>query len=229
MIKFTSRPDEALKLPGIRAVIFDLDGTLIDSLDDITDALNRGLHQVGSLRVDRESVREWIGDGLAHLCRRSLRNVDVQRHEALIHRVRSAYLQHCTDKTAPYPNILKTLELLNRRGIPACVLSNKPHELTIEIVARLGMNRWFRQVRGCIDENLRKPSPVAAIELAAMMEWPPSQTLMIGDGSTDILCAHNAGMQSAAVTWGFRDWPELAKTGPDFFLDHPREILDLIG
>lgn len=229
MIKFVSRPDEAPKLPGIRAIIFDLDGTLIDSLDDITDALNAGLQRLGEPGADRERVRTWIGDGLANLCRRALQNDDNRLVDQLQRHVRDAYMQHCADKTLPYPNILETLELLQQKGIPACVLSNKPHDLTVAIVAQLGMNQFFRRVRGCMDEEHRKPSPVAALELLEVMGHAAAETVMIGDGPADILCARNAGMKSAAVTWGFRDRPELKKIAPDFFLDDQRKILDLIG
>lgn len=206
------------------AFIFDLDGTLVDSLRDIADALNGALAELNQPRASMEEVRRWIGDGLPTLCRRALPTTDPHTLQRLVDLARTHYREHCTDHTQPYHNILQILDLLTARGTPLAVLSNKPDELTARVIEQLDMARYFAVVRGCVMEEERKPSPNVARKIAAQLGVQPAAVFLVGDSPVDILTARNAGMIAVAVTWGFRDREELRAAHPDLLADNPLEI-----
>lgn len=206
------------------AIIFDLDGTLVDSLRDITDALNEALTELKKPTVAQQEVRSWIGEGMQLLCRRALPAGDDSLVEELVRGTRSRYLAHPARHTRPYPNILRMLELLQMKGVPMAVLSNKPHDLTVRVVAQLGLGSYFAETAGCQLDEERKPLPIGALRLASVLGVDPANVLLIGDSATDIETARNAGMRSLAVTWGFRDRDELIAARPDHLIDDPLEI-----
>ena len=209
------------------AFIFDLDGTLIDSLRDTTNALNVALNQLHRASADVSMVRSWIGDGLLMLCRRAAGEDDPAVIATLAQLTSRQYQSHCVDHTRPYPKVLKMLDLLRARHMPMAVLSNKPHGVTVQIVRALGMDGYFAEVRGCAAEEDKKPSPKSAIAIASTLGVDPRRVFMVGDSPMDVETARNAGMIAVAVTWGFRDRPELKAVRPDFLVDDPDEIPDL--
>lgn len=212
----------------IRGLIFDLDGTLIDSLKDITSALNHALERHGLPRASARQTRRWIGDGLPTLVRRAAPDVDENTLDSLVQLAKSYYAAHPVRKTAVYPNILRILDLLQSRHVPMCVLSNKPHVLTTQIVDALGLAKFFVDVRGCQKDEERKPSPIVALEMARRVNLPPDEIGFIGDSPVDVSTARNAGMIAIAVTWGFRDRTELAAMEPDFLLKSAAELCVLL-
>lgn len=212
----------------LRAIIFDLDGTLVDSLDDLTDALNASLNAVGGSQVDRKNVRGWVGDGLPALCRRAWPDADDVMLQKFISMAADQYRARCVAKTRPYGNILKMLDLLKARGAPLAVLSNKPHELTQRVVSELGMEKFFVEVRGYLTEAEKKPSPHAALSIAGTFGMDPANIMLVGDSIVDIQTARNAGMTAVSVTWGFQEKIFLKSAGPDHFLDDPLEIFSLL-
>lgn len=211
----------------LRAYIFDLDGTLIDSLEDISVALNAARHDLGLSPVDANQVRTWVGDGLATLCRRSAPEINDTVLSRLVKRAAHRYAQRPVVHTRAYSNILQLLNLLQSRGAPMAVLSNKPHALAVEIVARLGLAPYFTTVRGSQREEDRKPDPRAAIEIIASMHVAPEEVYMVGDSVVDIQTARNAGAKSVAVAWGFQDRDVLEAAQPDFLVSDPLEIANL--
>jgi phosphoglycolate phosphatase len=211
------------------AIIFDLDGTLVDSLRDITDALNEALTELNKPTVARQEVRSWVGEGMPLLCRRALPAHSDSLVEELVRRTKSRYLAHPVRCTRPYPNILTMLELLQIEGVPMAVLSNKPHDLTVRIVAELGLAPYFAQAVGCQLEEEKKPLPTSALRLARALGADPAAVFLVGDSATDIETARNAGMCSVAVTWGFRDRDELIAARPDHLIDDPLKILPLLN
>lgn len=210
------------------ALIFDLDGTLVNSLDDITDALNAALRRLLRTPQSSDSVRDWIGDGLPALCRRAAPDADDATLELLHRYAAEAYHAGYLNRTRPYNNILKMLDLLKQAGVPAAVLSNKPHPLAVQVVRGLEMEKYFCAVRGYVTEEERKPSPVAALEMTTPLGVPPSKILLVGDSVVDIRTARNAGMRPVAVTWGFQSREALIDERPDLLVDDPMEIVALI-
>lgn len=209
--------------------IFDLDGTLVDSLQDITDALNAALRDLNRAPASADQVRSWVGDGLTMLCRRALGGTSDPDLPRLVERASEQYQAHCVVHTRPYPNILKMLELLIAQGSPLAVLSNKPHAMTVEVIRVLKMDRYFVEVRGATSDEDRKPSPLAALELARRLERKPGDVFLVGDSLVDIETARRAGMKSVAVTWGFQGREFLAAERPDFLIDDPMKIFFLAG
>jgi len=209
-------------------LIFDLDGTLIDSLDDITAALNRALVALNRPRVARESVRGWIGDGLPVLCDRAWPDAVEPARSRFIQAVAAAYRADCATLTRPYPNILKTLELLRDRNFPMAVLTNKPHDLTTQILDALDLTEFFRAIHGYVREDEKKPTPTVARRIADALGLAPTRMWMIGDSDVDVMTARNAGMRALAVTWGFRDRAELAALNPDAVVNEPLEIVEAV-
>ena len=207
-----------------RAIIFDLDGTLIDSLDDIAAALNTALHERGRPSAQRDSVRRWIGDGLPALCRRAWPNATTEEMFEFTRAVGAAYAAACTHFTRPYPNILPMLDLLRAQNVPMAVLTNKPHDLSVAILDSLDLARFFEPVHGYHTEAEKKPSPTVALRIASRWNIDPREIAIVGDSDGDIRTARSAGMTAIAVSWGLRDREELFSAGPDLMVDDPLDL-----
>ncbi len=210
-------------------IIFDLDGTLADTLDDIASALNTALRSIGRPEAPRDVVRTWIGDGLPTLCRRALPDVDAETLQRFILTALDAYRRHPLDHTTLYPGIRELLDELHRRGVPMAVLSNKPHELTVKTVAGLHIGDRFRVIRGYVSEAEKKPSPTAALAIAGDWNLAPASVMFVGDSTADVATALAAAMEPIAVTWGFCSREQLAAAGATCFIDHPSQLVALLA
>ena len=206
-------------------VIFDLDGTLIDTLDDIADSLNLVLEESGRVRLSRAHVRSIIGEGLTSLICRASGVDDPDELARLVARYRTIYSERMFLNTRPYPGIASLLDALSERRIPMCILSNKSHEFTVPMCAQL-LSRWsFVRVVGATDEATRKPDPTNALEMAEVMGLDPWEVWFVGDSNVDVQTGQNAGMRTIAVTWGLRDRQELIEAKPNALVDEPMQIL----
>ncbi|MCB9857572.1 MAG: HAD hydrolase-like protein [Phycisphaerales bacterium] len=211
-----------------RAVIFDLDGTLVDSLNDIANAINEALSNIGLSQVDSARIRTWVGDGLPALCDRAATYVDAaHRSDQLLVEARRTYDAHCTRTTVPYPNVLETLDLMNRARVPMAVLSNKPDPFVARIIAHLALEKYFVACRGYRTEADKKPSPRVALMLAEMLSAPPGRVAVVGDSTVDIETAQNANMRSIGVTWGLQSREKISQKNPDWIVDDALEILKI--
>ncbi len=209
-------------------MIFDLDGTLLNTLPDLADAVNYGLRIVGLPPASDPEVRSWVGEGLPTLCRRAMRGAPGVSLDELQAAVTTYYAEHRLDKTAPYPGIPELLDELTLRGLPLGVLSNKPHLHTAPIVEAY-FARWsFAAVMGYTQEDRRKPDPRTSIEIAAAMRLPPGEVALLGDSDTDMLTARNAGLIPLGATWGYRDRDVVAAAGARHLIDRPSDVLKLL-
>jgi phosphoglycolate phosphatase len=213
-----------------KAVLFDLDGTLLDTLEDIADAANRVLTANGFPGHGLDAYRRFVGDGAAALMTRAL--PAGERREETIQRCLDAFVgdygRNWNVKTAPYPGIPELLDALTGRGTPMAVLSNKPHRPTCRCVARI-LGRWrFEVVFGERAGVPRKPDPVGALEAADRMALPPSAFLYLGDTATDMATAEAAGMYPVGVAWGFRPIEELERAGARLVVTRPSEVVTLL-
>ncbi len=205
-----------------RALIFDLDGTLVDSLIDITGALNEALTSLGFDAVDAARVRTWIGDGMLSLCTRAAAHARAPHHiDALLIATRAAYDTHCTRTTTLYPKMLETLDLLHDAGVPMAVLSNKPHAFVDRLVHHLGLTQRFIAWRGYVCEADKKPSPSTAVALAQMLRADARDVAIVGDSMVDFQTARNAGMRFIAVTWGLDLTEKIVRENPYAVIDSP--------
>jgi phosphoglycolate phosphatase len=190
----------------IRALLFDLDGTLVDSLPGISGSLNRALSANGWPVHPEEKVRTFIGDGSWWLARRALPPEAPDNAVGPVETdFKADYAHSWPQGTRPFNEILPLLDELNQSGLLLAVLSNKPHDFTVEIVNRLFPSISFAVVRGEIHGIARKPDPASAIALAADLAVAPAEILFVGDSRVDALTAERAGMPAAMVAWGYDD------------------------
>lgn len=215
---------------GFRAIIFDLDGTLLDTLEDIGDSVNRMLAEYGFPGHTRDDYTRFIGNGIKMLVTRAL-PVDGRSGElvdACVRRAREIYWQNWNHKTRPYDGIIELLDRLKTMGLPLAVLSNKPHDFTVRYVDAYFDRQAFKVVMGQNDHFPVKPDPASALDIARQINLPPSSFLFVGDSAVDMQTATAAGMFSVGVAWGFRGAKELRENGCRALVTHPLEILPLV-
>ena len=215
---------------SFRAVLFDLDGTLLDTLKDIAESTNTALSRLGFPPHKVDAYRYFIGDGREVLAFRALpeKHRDpamVDKLEALIN---TEYDSHWADNTRPYPGITDLLDSLSKRGVRMTVLSNKAHRFTELEVSSL-LARWhFDVVMGASSEIPKKPDPSTAILIANQIGIPPSEFIYLGDSDIDMKTALAAGMYPVGALWGFRSADELLSSGALALVKKPLELLRLI-
>lgn len=219
-------------MPGntpFQAVLFDLDGTLLDTLADIADAVNAVLAQHDCPIYPVEDYKTFIGEGVMHLVERSLpaerRDEETVAHAALA--VLEEYKQRWKAKTKPYPGIPEMLDKLVERGFKLAILSNKPDDFT-KLAAEHFLERWhFEEVIGA-GKYPPKPDPTAALEIALRMGIAPKQFLYMGDSGVDMQTATAAGMHPIGVLWGFREQAELEAGGAINIVNEPGNVMALL-
>jgi phosphoglycolate phosphatase len=217
--------------PRFSAILFDLDGTLVDSLRDIADAMNDVLAARRLPTHPLDAYRIFVGDGMRTLARRvlppTLADCDALREEVL-REMKQLYDVAWMKHPFPYPGIPALLHRLSAARARMGVLSNKPDAFTQRMVAHVFPDIAWACVRGAREDVPLKPAPDAALAIAAAWGLAPTDVLYVGDTATDMLTATNAGMPSVGVTWGFRDRAELAANGAHWIVDHPDAIADIL-
>ena len=212
------------------AVIFDMDGTLLDTLDDLGDCMNRVLKRSGYPTHPIEAYKYFVGDGMTNLVKRVL--PEDAREGGTIQRLQTEmteeYRSHWADKTDLYPGIATLLDELIRRDVRRAILSNKPHAFTTVMAERF-FDKWrFDPVFGARDGVPTKPDPTAALEICQSWGLEAGQVLYVGDTNTDMQTAHAAGMYAVGALWGFRSAEELTANGAQALVKNPEDVLDLL-
>lgn len=215
--------------PGVQtALIFDLDGTLVESLPGIAASLNRALELHGLPGHSHATVRSFIGDGAKTLVARALSGAArLDLAEGVLKCFAADYEISWPSGTTAYPGIAELLANLNSRGIPLAVLSNKPHPFTAQIVAKLFPENTFAAVLGNREGLPHKPDPTGALKIAATLGINPKNCTLIGDSTMDLDTAKNAGMKSIAVTWGYHDAHHLSAA--DAIADDIPDLAEILG
>lgn len=215
-------------MKAIKGLIFDLDGTLADTLADIADAVNAGLEAFGLPRRSNEDVRAWIGEGMPLLCQRAIAGREDVPLDEMIAVVRVHYRANRLNKVKLYPGVPELLDELVRRNILLAILTNKPHEHTEAMCAVL-FARWpLVAVEGYRREEFRKPDPRVALSIVEKMGLTPGQVMLVGDSSTDMHTAKNAGLTAVGATWGYRARRELIDAGAKHLIDRADELRALL-
>jgi phosphoglycolate phosphatase len=209
-------------------VIFDLDGTLIDSKEDLSCAVNAVRAHLGFPPLSNETVYSYVGEGAPTLIRRAL-GPDVSEEEinGAIAYFLAYYNDHMIDHTVLYPGVSETLYRLGAAGVKMAVLTNKPVRMSRAIVDALGVARHFERVYGGNSFEQKKPHPIGIATLLAEFSAAPSRSMMVGDSAVDIRTARNANVKACGVTYGFQ--PEtLAAELPDLLFDRIEQLADWI-
>ncbi|MBU5635543.1 HAD-IIIA family hydrolase [Geomonas sp. Red69] len=193
----------------IRLLIFDLDGTLIDSLPDLTDATNLIREQHGLPRIGVSDVRKLVGQGARSLVERALPGAGEPEVERALEVFLAYNLAHIADKTRPYPGVPETLQELSLLGIPMVVLSNKNVALCREVLGRLGLERHFTDIFGADSFPHRKPSPEPVLALLNEFGVAAKECIMVGDSVNDIAAGGGAGVWTVGCSYGYGDASEL--------------------
>ena len=212
------------------AVLFDLDGTLVDSLADLARSVNTVLVARGHAPHPTSTYRRFVGEGIVELVRRALGPgaAGAEELDVCVGLVRVEYGSSWDRATRPYPEMASTLAALRARGLKLAVLSNKPHPVTVQVTERFFGPDAFDAVLGAEAGFPRKPAPAGALDLARRMEVAPCRWLYVGDTAIDMLTARAAGMTPLGVLWGFRDADELRGAGAMRLIQAPGEILKVV-
>lgn len=211
------------------AVVFDLDGTLLDTLQDIADSVNAALEAEGLSGHPADSYRLMVGNGMDVLVERAVAgrlegNGSLERCRE---RARIEYAGRYNASTRPYDGVPELLDALSARGLRLAVLSNKPDEYTVKII-REYLGGYFEIVRGARPDFPKKPDPAQAFDILGIMNIEPARALMVGDSGGDIETALNAGMIPVGVLWGFREERELCASGAAALIAKPADLLALL-
>lgn len=216
---------------AFKAVIFDLDGTLLDTIEDLGNAMNRMLERHGLPVHPVSSYRYFVGNGAKKLVERALPDND--RTPVVMDQCLREFIDHYRLNwdvhTAPYPGILPLLDELHSQGIRMAILSNKIHDFTRKCVERFLPMEKFEVVAGEKAGIPRKPDPSGAMHIAEEMGLAPAEILYVGDTATDMKTGAGAGMVIVGVLWGFRDRDELERNGADYIIERPEQLFEIIS
>jgi phosphoglycolate phosphatase len=215
---------------SFKAVIFDLDGTLLNTLDDLADAMNAVLRSNRLPEHEAAKYKYFVGDGIDMLVRRALpfEVADEAFVTRLIADMRREYAARRTLKTRPYPGVPAMLSAFGQAGYAMAVLTNKPDDAVEPILSALLPSCGFRIVQGAMPGRSKKPDPAIAIEIADRLGVPPREVVFMGDTAVDMATARAAGMYPIGVLWGFRTAEELIGAGARLLVHEPEDILPWI-
>ena len=218
---------------GKKTIIFDLDGTLIDSLEDIAVCMNQVLKELNLPIHEMNDYKYFVGGGISILVDNSLnalnKEITDELKEKVTQRFKDIYDQKLHLKTKAYDGIYELLDELVTLDCNIGILSNKPHEFTVQYANSLFSKYNIKEVHGQKSDVPKKPDPIAAISIANSFNIPCEEIYFVGDTMVDMQTAVNANMIGIGVLWGFRDEKELMENGADFIVKHPLDILDIIN
>jgi phosphoglycolate phosphatase len=208
----------------IGLLIFDLDGTLVNTLEDIAASVNHALAQVGTGPISRDAVRQYVGDGTEALMKRSLGGRRERLDEA-VDLYKEHHRRNLVVHSSLYPSVKKTLE--HFKSLPMAIISNKTMEFVGPLLDRLAIRHYFTLVIGADSGLPLKPAPDAVQKIMTEFKVPRERTVIVGDGTTDVYAGRAAGVITCSVTYGFRSEGELRTAGPEFMIHDLSELMNL--
>ncbi len=209
----------------IDLLIFDLDGTLVDTRQDLTNSVNFVRAQFGERPLELTEVMRFVGDGLHKLMERTLPTQGSPRIDEAIKIFRDHYREHCLDFSTLYDGAHEILDHFREKKM--AVISNKPDEFTLAILKGLGIEHYFKIILGGDSQPQLKPSPAPILHILKKLDVPPARAVIIGDGTTDIESGKRAGIHTCAVTYGYRSREALAAVVPEFLIDRLQRLKDI--
>lgn len=215
----------------MKACIFDLDGTLTNTLESMTYSVNLTLEEMGLSKITKDQCRLFVGNGARVLMEKSLKaagDTDASRIEEGMEIYGRIFDQNCTYHVTPYEGIPEMLKALKDKGIHLAVLSNKPDRQTVKVVKAIFGEELFDYAQGQKEGIRRKPEPDGVWYLMEQMQVSKEECLYIGDSEVDAATGRNAGLKTIGVLWGFRDRKTLETAGADDLIDRPDELLQFV-
>lgn len=208
----------------IELLIFDLDGTLVNTLEDIAASVNYALARIGAGPLALDAVRQYVGDGTETLMTRSLGGRG-ERLDEVLDLYKEHHRRHLMVHSSLYPSVKETLE--HFKSLPMAVISNKTMEFVGPLLDRLAIRQYFRLVIGADSGLPLKPAPDAVRKIMAECNVALERTVIVGDGTTDVYAGKAAGVITCSVSYGFRSEEELRKAGPDYLIHRVSELTNL--
>ncbi|MBR6510584.1 MAG: HAD family hydrolase [Clostridia bacterium] len=214
----------------IKAVLFDLDGTLVNSLEDLASSCNYALTYFGFPTHETEKYKYFVGDGMPKLIERVLPEAfrDTETKQKVLEKFLEHYKIHFADNTYAYDGIIKLLEDIKKLNLKTAVISNKAQKPAEEVVSKILGSFYFDIICGKREGYPAKPDPTLTLEIIKELGVEPSECLFIGDSGMDCAVAVNSGAIGVGVLWGFRVKSELLENGAEYIVETPNEILDII-
>lgn len=215
----------------MKACIFDLDGTLTNTLESMTYSVNLTLEEMGLSKITKDQCRVFVGNGARVLMEKSLKaagDTDASRIEEGMEIYGRIFDRNCTYHVTPYEGIPEMLKALKDKGIQLAVLSNKPDRQTVKVVKAIFGEELFDYAQGQKEGIRRKPEPDGVWYLMEQMHVSKEECLYIGDSEVDAATGRNAGLKTIGVLWGFRDRKTLETAGADDLIDRPDELLQFV-
>lgn len=212
-----------------KLVIFDLDGTLLNTIYDLGEAVNYALRKMGFAQHPIPAYNYMVGNGVRRLIERAQPDADEKTVEELLKYFREYYDLHCTEYTKPYKGIPELLNTLRDKGVAVAVASNKYQSATTKIVEHYFGDYDFVAIEGQISGRQTKPDPSIVFSILSQHPTPKANVLYVGDSGVDMETARRACVESVGVTWGFRPASELKEAYADHIVASPAEILDFVG
>jgi len=210
-------------------VVFDLDGTLADTREDLVGSVNHVLGTLGLPVLPFETVCEYIGEGARRLVQRSLGSAHADLVDEALARFMDYYGAHVLDRTTPYPGVTEVVTVLRGRGLTLSVLTNKPERLSRAILDGLGLSSSFCAIVGGDSLPVRKPDPGGIEHLLTLSSTPRARMLMVGDSAIDMETARAAAVAFCGVTWGIRPWELTAVPETSHLIERPEELLAVVS
>lgn len=214
-----------------KACIFDLDGTLTDTLDSLTYSVNKTLEEMGLSSITRDECRRFVGDGARKLMERALKtsgDKELARIEEGMEVYGRVFKENCTYHVRPYDGVVSMLQKLKTRGIRLAVLSNKPHQQAVDVVETFFGKEMFDRIQGQCDALPKKPDPAGVFYILEALGVKPEEGIYMGDSDVDMQTGKAAGMLTIGASWGFRSKELLEQTGADATIDHAEELLKFL-
>lgn len=212
----------------IKLCVFDMDGTVVNTIGDISGAMNRSLATLGYEPHDEEEYCRMIGDGMVVLCKRAVDGASDEIIEKLINLYKKDYLENCCVKSVVYEGMLEVIKELKKAGIRCAMLSNKPHEQVMKIAEKLFPEGLFDEILGKTDDFPAKPAPDSLLYIMEKLGAKAEETVYIGDSDVDIKLGKSVGVYSVGVAWGFRGEEELKGENADYIAYKADDLLKLM-